>query len=232
VKRAVLPADAGPCAAPAAGGATGFRPEAAFDRGMGRRLPVAIAVALVAAAWLGAGLATGASTGAAGTPVAGPAQNLSVTISWNGVDVGQAGSASSAFVVGAGQTVDVAFHVNGTSGGDVATSAQLVLLYLGLTLSTEAIATNGPEPAGGWQLNWTFGSMIYITQGVYEVDAQLLDPNGSALFHEPFYVDARAPYLLGSAILSMAVILGIAELLWIRTVLRYRRSHRGRYRFR
>jgi hypothetical protein len=161
-----------------------------------------------------------------------PSTGFSANISWNGVGIGQASSAATAFVIGPGQSANVQFNFTQVLGAPRVTNASLVLLYLGLTLSSASIPTMPPTPAGGWQISWTFGSLIYLTEGVYQLDAQLSDANGSVLFQEPFYVDARAPYVVGSAILAMAIVLGLAEILWIRTVLRYRKSRRGRYRFR
>ena len=197
--------------------------------------------AVVVAAVLAASLLAG--TGAAaplsdrphevgGSSVARPSVISSVTITWNGVDIGQASSPSTAFVIGAGQSANVRFNFTETHGNDSVASAELVLLFLGFPLSTESIPTMPPAPAGGWQLNWTFGSLIFLTEGAYEVSAQLLDANGTVLFSAPFYVDARAPYLVGSTIVAMAIVVALAELLWVRTVLSYRKARRGRYRFR
>lgn len=197
---------------------------------------VAVALALVVVASPLAGTLAAAPWGGppelAGPSVSRPSAITSASITWNGVDVAQANSASTAFVIGAGQTADVGFNFTETRGNDSVTTAELVLLYLGLALSTESIPTMPPAPAGGWQMNWTFGPLIFLTEGVYELDAQFLDHNGSVLYSAPFYVDARAPYLVGSTIAAMAIIVGLAEVLWIRTVLRYRKSRRGRYRFR
>ena len=200
-------------------------------------LPVLAALGLVVAAVAGSGpgilgaerLVVGHPSPTVPVPAAG---TLSATITWNGVPIGQASSTGSAFVLGAGQSATVLFNVTEPLGGPTVSNASLVLLYLGVSLSTVSIPTPVPEPVGGWSVSWSFGSLIYLTEGVYEVDAQLTDANGSVLLQQPFYVDARAPYLVGSAILSMVVILGLAELLWVRTVVRYRRSRRGRYRYR
>jgi len=198
-------------------------------------LAVGLAIALAAGSVLGTGTVGAGSWGRGETAYPGamdPSTGFSANISWNGVGIGQASSAATAFVIGPGQSANVQFNFTQVLGAPRVTNASLVLLYLGLTLSSASIPTMPPTPAGGWQISWTFGSLIYLTEGVYQLDAQLSDANGSVLFQEPFYVDARAPYVVGSAILAMAIVLGLAEILWIRTVLRYRKSRRGRYRFR
>jgi hypothetical protein len=198
-------------------------------------LAIGLAIALAASSILGTGTVGAGSWGrgeAARPSGIEPSDGLSTNVTWNGVGIGQASSAATAFVIGPGQSANVQFNYTEARGTAPVTNASLVLLYLGLTLSSVSIPTTTPAPVGGWQISWTFGSLIYLTEGVYQVDAQLLDANGSVLFQEPFYVDARAPYLVVSTIFAMAVILGLVELLWVRTVLRYRKSRQGRYRFR
>ena len=161
--------------------------------------------------------------------------NVSVNVTWNGAPIGQATSASTAFVLGAGQSAAVVFSYTEAPGVPAVTNASLVLRFLDVNLSTESIraaTVAGPSgsQAGSAQLNWTFGSLVYLTEGVYEVDAELLGLNGTLLFQQPFYVDARAPYVIGSAIAAFAVVLGTAEAFWVVTVVRSRRVRRRRYR--
>jgi len=161
--------------------------------------------------------------------------NVSVNVTWNGAPIGQATSASTAFVLGPGQSADVVFSYTEAAGIPAVTNASLVLRFLDVNLSTESIRAAtvvGPSgsQSGSAQLNWTFGSLLYLTEGVYEVDAELLGLNGTLLFQLPFYVDARAPYLIGSAIAAFAIVLGTAEAFWVVTVVRSRRVRRGRYR--
>jgi len=160
----------------------------------------------------------------------GPAGGLNVSVTWNGAGIAQAGSASAGFVIGAGQTAMVRFSYSG-AGALAVRGASVLVLFLGLTLSSLTTVVK-PAAAGEAVVNWSFGSAIYITEGAYKAEAQLSDANGSVLFSEPFYVDARAPYVFGSAIPAMAALIGLAEAFWIRTVIRYRRHRRGRYRYR
>jgi len=159
-----------------------------------------------------------------------PAADLAASVSWNGVPVSQAASAATAFPIGPGDIVDVVFNFTEPRGGASVVNASLVLRYLDVTLSTESIAPTNTSGFGVGQLNWTFGSLIYVTEGVYEVDAQLADTNGVVVFNEPFYVDARAPLVLGSAVALFATVLGAAEAYWIATLVRSRTARRRRYR--
>jgi hypothetical protein len=205
---------------------------------MAVRVAVALALAFAVAAGPlftgGVGTSNPHGTGSVGL-LAGPsgaAPGVAATVTWNGIAIDQAGSPGSAFPIGAGESATVRFNFTESAGSPSVTNASLDLLFLGVVLSTESIPAATVGLAGVAEMNWSFGALIYLTEGVYEVDAKLLDANGTALFVQPFYVDARAPFLLGSAILSMAIVLGIVEAFWIRSVVRFRRPRRGRYRFR
>jgi len=208
----------------------------ASHRRMAGRHAVALAVMLATAGGLSLPLGVvAAGPSGPGTllspSVVRPADGVAANITWNGAPVTQAGSAASAFVIGPGQTAEVGFTYAELNGTPLVTNATLDLLFLGITLSTESIRTVNVGFVGSAEMNWTFGTLLYLTEGVYEVDAKLLDANGSVLLLQPFYVDARAPYLIGSTILCMVIVLGIVEALWIRSVIRYKRGRKGRYRF-
>ncbi len=158
--------------------------------------------------------------------LAGPGSALAITVRWNGVDVANAYAAPQAFDVAPGASAGVTFNYSGPEATSVAT-AELVLLYLGVALSRESIA---PVSLGSAQMTWTFGSLADLTQGVYEVDAELLGANGAALFVEPFYVDVQAPFGIGSAIAFFALVLAAVEVYWIASTARIRLRERQRGR--
>lgn len=200
---------------------------------------LALAALLAAGAFGPAAPASGAPVRVASVPsgLLAAVTNFSANVTWNGVGIDQAGSSSTAFTLGAGQSAAVVFAYAEAAGMPAVTNASLVLRYLDVNLSTEsirattAVAASGAE-SGEAQLNWTFGSLVYLTQGVYEVEAELLDANGSVLFQEPFYVDGTAPFVVGSAITAFALVLGGAEAVWVVQVIRSRRARKGgRYRF-
>jgi hypothetical protein len=191
----------------------------------------------VAFAVLGAGLLAVGTPGAAlgsavghGPGPASAAPGVRATVTWDGVGVGAAGAPSTAFPIGAGQSVDVRFNFTEALGAPTVTNASLTLYDFGIALTTESIVPTSVTPFGAAQLNWSFGSLIYLTEGVYELVAELRDANGTALFQEGFYVNAQAPYFVLSAIVVLLIVLGIVEALWIRTLLRYRLPRRRRPR--
>ena len=97
---------------------------------------------------------------------------LSANVTWDGTNVGRANSALSAFVLGAGQNAQVSFAYSAPNGSVGVVNATLSLLYVGLTLSSESIRTTTTGANGSAVLNWTFGSLIYLTEGAYELQAE------------------------------------------------------------
>jgi hypothetical protein len=166
---------------------------------------------------------------------------LSVNVTWEDVGVSYANGPPTAFALGPGASAVVDFSYVVAPSASPPTNATLVLRYLGVTLSTESIRAatvcplvSEPRPlpcTGSAELNWTFGSLIYLTAGVFAVDAELLSYNGTLLFREPFYIDAEAPYVLGSLTIVFALVLGAAEAYWIVASIRYRLRRRN-WRFR
>ena len=198
------------------------------------RIPLAAALALLLIlVSLGRGSPTVGLAPASAAPLdaRSPAADdrVTATVTWNGVNVADASSASTAFSIRPGQSVEVQFRYAESSGADPVANASLLLLYAGLTMSAESIVTAPVGLFGATALNWTFGSLIYITEGVYEVTAELLDANGTILYSGGFFVDAHAPYVVGSLIALMATLLGIVEVFFVRSVIRYRRPRRPRY---
>jgi hypothetical protein len=161
-----------------------------------------------------------------------PPAGLAVTVTWDGASIALAGSPADAFALGPGQTASVDFSFQGASGGATPTNASLLLRYFGLTLSTVGAAPGGSGGSGQAELNWSFGSFAGVTQGVYEVLAQLTDANGSLLFSEPFYVHVQARFVLGSAVAIFALVLAVAEAYWIVVVVRAGLARRWRFRSR
>lgn len=153
-------------------------------------------------------------------------------VTWDGVGVEQASSAASAFSIGAGQSARVQFTYAEATGTPSITTAWLVLLFAGVALTTETGNATTTALAGSANLSWSFGPAIYLIEGLYEIDAELLDANGTVLFHQPFYVDARAPYLVGSLLVLMIVTVLVVEAFAIRALARRRRTRRGRNRIR
>ena len=197
---------------------------------------VLVAVLLLSAAPTITSSGTALGAGPAGTARLAadprPLDNVTAAVTWDGANVSSASAAGSAFTIVPGQTVAVWFNYSSAAGSPSVANATLDLRYLGLTLSTESVLTRTVAGAGHAELNWSFGSLIFLTEGVYEVDAELFDANGSPVFIEPFYVDAKTPYVLSSTIAFFAAVLAVVEAYWIVTTVQRRTGRARRYRVR
>jgi hypothetical protein len=141
---------------------------------------------------------------------------FAASATWDGTPVSSAGSPGSAFALSKGQTALVDFTYTEGLGGALS-NATLSLTYLGVVLTTSSSATHivgGPPITGAAQINWSFGPLYDALEGVFQLTASLLYPNGSTAWSESFYVFAKAPYLLESGAVVVLLILTIAELYW------------------
>lgn len=203
-----------------------------------RELPRSWIVAVAAIAALGVvGGPASAVAHAAVTPmiyvhVGGPpavvASGWEVSVTWGGQPISFASSPADAYALAPGGSVTVVFSYQGASENRTPTNASLLLLYFGLTLSTQGAEAYGSGGSGGAMVNWSFGSLDAVLQGVYEVVAQLTDARGDLLFSEPFYINAQAPWVIGSAVTIFGLVLGIAEAYWIVVMVRTRGGRRWR----
>ncbi len=153
---------------------------------------------------------------------------IAASVTWDGQNISEAPTVASAFVIRPGQEASLAFaYVLGAGAPSVAT-AQVSLYYFGANLTSSAVRTSpGLGGVGHSNLSWGFGNFYVIIEGVYELDAQLLDPNGSVVWSEPFYVDARAPYLVGSGLVVFLLALGGLQIYLLAEASR-RRTYRVR----
>jgi hypothetical protein len=152
---------------------------------------------------LGEGAIAPASASAASplTPFA-PANGLSVLVTADGHPTAAATSPSSAVSISLGSPVNVTFAYSVQGGSAPAPAgvsisvARLQLLVLGivagakeLDLSNVHASTSGTVSVVG-----DYSYAKYLIEGVYAMHAELLDPNGSNLFSETFYLKIHAPY--------------------------------------
>lgn len=194
-------------------------------RGDGRTwaLATAILVAVSPAVALGARDGSPAPELQVLPGAAGNNSSFFVDVLWNGVPLNDAALPSSAFVVRPGEIAAVNFTFAESGAGAGVTNATLVTWYLGVPLMREVFPTTSTTAGVGYaQLNWSFGALLDLTEGVYEVDAELSDAAGHVVFDEPFYVDAQSPAVLGSAIALALVILGGLAACWVGLTLRER----------
>lgn len=151
---------------------------------------------------------------------------LGAVVLWNGKNVSSAGSPSAAFSLSKGQTAAVTFSYDALSTVGAVGNATLTLTYLGIVLTTSRASAHALGPSGSAQINWSFGPLYNALQGVFQLTASLLNPNGSSLWSESFYVFAKAPYLLESGAVIVLLILVVAELYWATSAIRDARRNR------
>ncbi|HLN51664.1 MAG TPA: hypothetical protein VK455_06380 [Thermoplasmata archaeon] len=162
------------------------------------------------------------------TPAA-SAGPFSAELLWNGANATSANSASSAFTFTSGETANATFHFAGTSllvPPPAITNASLTLTFFGLALTTNT------DPfhviAGGEQarINWSFGPLIQLTEGVYQMSAKITNASGGSAWSETFYIDVKAPYSLESGLVVFLIILSLAEIYWIAASIRGARGRK------
>jgi hypothetical protein len=147
----------------------------------------------------------------AATPAAG---GRSYTVTWNGVDVSTASTASSALTIDFSQAANLVFSwaplPAGPGGAVTINDARLQMFYFGFAVSTrdQTIAPPNSNASGSIPLSWTPLSINYVLEGVYRLTASFVAPNGTTMWSENFYVRGNAP--LGFVAVIPIVLLLIA----------------------
>ncbi|MCI4319131.1 MAG: hypothetical protein L3K23_03230 [Thermoplasmata archaeon] len=177
--------------------------------GFARMLPSHAAVPLalfVALAVLGSSL--GAAV--AGVPGSAPSVNptqpsppvVVATLRFDGVDASTAGAGASAIPLDLGSALPVLFVWSAKGGklgepGLVAVASErLDLGFLGTVAATSSHLENGVVLASNGSATYTvsFASYRWVVEGLYEVTAALIAPNGTALWSLLFFVHVEAPF--------------------------------------
>jgi len=136
-------------------------------------------------------------------------------VTWNSVDVTTAGTASAALAVDFSSTANVLFQWSAATGTTInINDARLQMIYFGAALSTRDVApiSSGALASNSAVLNWSPGALTYVLEGVYKITASLLNPNGSTVWSEDFFVRASAPYSVLAALPIILIALGAWEL--------------------
>jgi hypothetical protein len=144
-------------------------------------------------------------------PAAKPAAGaFAPVVTWNGVNVDTAGSASSALSVDFSSTASVLFNwtIPTTPGFVDPNDGRLQMIYFGFALATRDVVTSGP-PVTSIPMGWNPGALVYILEGVYKITASLVTGNGTTVWSENFYVRASAPFSI-AALLPIILIVLIA----------------------
>jgi hypothetical protein len=150
--------------------------------------------------------------GSGATPSGIPAQTAPTTptVTWNGVNVNSAGSASSAFTITFNQAITVNYSWSPTAYPGV-NDARLQMLYFGFPISTRDVPPVGNvATATSATMSWTVGALQYVFEGVFGITASLLN-GSSTLWSENFYVRLVAPFSILSALPILLLVIGLYE---------------------
>ncbi|HYA58472.1 MAG TPA: hypothetical protein VEH57_08470 [Thermoplasmata archaeon] len=174
-------------------------------------------LAVAPSAWAGAAArspAAGTSAPSGCSPSA-PSNNITASVTWNNIDICTASTSGSALSVDFTQTASVVFTWNATADHTVLVSdARLEMFYFGFSAVTRDVTLSGARASAGgsFPMNWNPGELTYILSGLYRLTASLLNPNGTTLWSENFYVRSTAPYTIGAVLPILLLIIGIYEL--------------------
>ncbi len=144
------------------------------------------------------------------------APSVQAQVTWDGVNVASAARPSSALSASFSSPIAIRFVWNSTSAGPGAlrpftvSTARLQLFYLGLALDTRDVVDQNPQPAtnGTFDMEWDPGVLNWLLEGAYTATVSLLDPNGSTVWSEGFYLHEEAPYSVAAVlpILLLAIV--------------------------
>jgi hypothetical protein len=137
-------------------------------------------------------------------------------VTWNGVDVSQAGNASSALQVNYGSpSIDVRFFWNSTTPGVPfnITSVRLQMFYLGFAVASRDVS---PINQATGDMSWdAVATLRWILEGTYALTASLIAKDGTTVWSQGFFVEISAPYSLLAAIPIILIIILVYELIVI-----------------
>ena len=126
---------------------------------------------------------------------------------------------SHAFTLGVNQRSLVVFTYDVPLGGPNVTTARMQAIYFGAVISTDQVSTHtNLSGTGSGTMNWTLGTFTYLLAGLYLLTASLVDSNGTTVWSESFYMQASAPYHVGSGLIIFLIVLALVELYSIATV--------------
>lgn len=146
---------------------------------------------------------------------------ITANVTWNGASIDRAGALPSALSVSLASTAHLWYNwssyapvgVGGARPIEVG-DARLQMFYFGAVLATRDVVVDHPLPllSGAIDMAWSPGGFAYLLEGAYRMTASLLDPNGSTLWSESFFIHAIAPYDVAAALPALLLIIGVYEL--------------------
>jgi hypothetical protein len=136
----------------------------------------------------------------------GASPSVTANVVFQGSSVSSHGTAGSAIVTSFGGAFTTVYYWNATVGSALVTQAFLTLKFFGATVGTSSQSISGavPETSGQINLSSDFSQNKYLFEGVYQLEAILLD-HGQSLFSTTFYVWIQAPYHL--TVVNIALVL-------------------------
>lgn len=107
-----------------------------------------------------------------------------------------ASSPSSAVTISLDTRVNVTFAYNGNGANVSVGVARLELFVLGVSAGAKELDLSNvhPSASGSVSVVGDYSYAKYLIEGVFAMHATLLDPNGSVLFAQTFYMKIHAPY--------------------------------------
>jgi hypothetical protein len=189
---------------------------------LGLTVSVALLLALPMASASGVGSPSLASH-EAGAPLTPAITNPQAT--WDGTNLGAASDQAHAFSISTNQRVLVNFTFDVPLGEPNVTTARVEAIYFGAVISTDQVSASTDIAGHGVAyMNWTLGTFTYLLAGVYLLTASLVNATGATVWSENFYIQAHAPYRIGSGLIIFLIVLGLVELYSMLTVGRARRK--------
>jgi membrane-associated protease RseP (regulator of RpoE activity) len=134
---------------------------------------------------------------------------ISVVVTADGKPTAGATSVGSAVTVSMDSPVNVTFAYSAVGGAVTVGLARLQLFVLGVVTGSKELSITDahPSPSGSVSVVGDYTYAKYLIEGVYAMHATLLDPNGSTLFAETFYLKVHAPYELTAVTVVFALLL-------------------------
>lgn len=144
-----------------------------------------------------------------------PSAVLTGTVTWNGVDVGTAGTTSSALAIDLSQPANLLYRWS-TGGVSTVTisDVRLQMFYFGFAVATRDVYLTNPSASATGQLplNWTPISISSVLEGVYRLTASMIAPNGTTMWSEDFYVHGTALFGLIAVLPLVLLIIAVYEI--------------------
>ncbi|MFY9716341.1 MAG: hypothetical protein WAK40_00155, partial [Thermoplasmata archaeon] len=191
-------------------------------RGVVRWISVGLIVSVALFLAMPVASATGLGSHPLGSPERAPPAVPAITnplATWDSTNLGAASDQAHAFSITTNQRVLVNFTFVVPVGEPKVTTARIQAIYFGAVISTDQVSASTDLSGNGVAyMNWTLGTFTYLLAGVYLLTASLVNATGATVWSENFYIQAHAPYRIGSGLIVFLLVLGFVELYSILTV--------------